>query len=211
MFLFYRFYSCQLRHGHILRYIEAPFDFLETLVFIFLRWHSCFTFSFSLVRHSYASALTLFISAFIQRVFLLISWAISAAFFSISAILQRVTRLTSAEFSSVSFIFSAIFLEASRRTSATLSLSSSGISASCRRLERLVSSAFSKNAYTLSSIPTIRRRVSHLVSTTVSVHFFLVSSKSSSRQCIFCHPSSRSASVISSNMSTFSWQVLMER
>ena len=35
MVLFCRFYSCQLRHGHILRSLEAPFDLLATLVCIF--------------------------------------------------------------------------------------------------------------------------------------------------------------------------------
>ena len=51
---------------------------------------------------------------------------------------------------------------------------------------------------------------SHLIYDTVSDEFFLVSVNSSSRQCIFCRPSSCSSFIISSNMSTLSWQVLME-
>ena len=35
MVLFWKFYSCQLRHGHILISLEAPLDLSETLVCIF--------------------------------------------------------------------------------------------------------------------------------------------------------------------------------
>ena len=35
MVLFYIFYSCQSRHGHIFRSLEAPIDLSEMLVFIF--------------------------------------------------------------------------------------------------------------------------------------------------------------------------------
>ena len=65
-------------------------------------------------------------------------------------------------------------------------------------------------SYTLSYISAIWRRALNLVSATVSDDFFPVSANSFSRQCIFCRPSSRSSYIVSSNISTFPWRVLME-
>ena len=108
-------------------------------------------------------------------------------------------------------LFTHFFSEASRHTSANLSFSSSSISAACWRLARLVYFTFSNLVYTLSYISDICQHASHLVSATVLDWLFLLSAKSSSIKCVFCRPSSRSASVISSNMSNCSWLVLMER
>ena len=114
-----------------------------TLVCIFMRCYSYFTFSLSLERHTYASALIFFISNFMQRVSLLISRDISANFSYISSILRWVTRLTSAVFYSIFDIFSVILLEGSRHISSKFYFSSASISAACQRLDPLVSSAFS--------------------------------------------------------------------
>ena len=94
----------------------------------FLRCNSRFTSPLSLARHSYASTLIFFGSAFIQQVALLIWRAIYDAFSSISDILLRLTHITSAVFPSISAIFSAILQEAIIRTSAIFSLSSASCS-----------------------------------------------------------------------------------
>ena len=109
MVLFCRFYSCQSINGHILRFLEAPFNLWATLVFIFSKM--AFMFYFLPITFKTRMWLCLHLSRFFFRAegFLLISRAISAAFSSISAILRQVNHLTSAEFSSISSIFLAIF------------------------------------------------------------------------------------------------------
>ena len=108
MVLFCIFYSCQSINGNILRSLEAPFNLLVTLVSIF-KMAFIFYLLFLCQDTCMTPPFTFLISAFMQLVFLLISWAISAGSSSILAILRRVTRLTSAYFSSTSDILSAIF------------------------------------------------------------------------------------------------------
>ena len=66
--LFWRFYFCQSRHGHILRSLEAPFDLSEMLVLIVSDMSSLFYFLPIHGKKIICLRLHIFISAFMQRV-----------------------------------------------------------------------------------------------------------------------------------------------